>query len=118
MLLQLLGSGLTLLIVWTGGKATRLCEYELPHMLLLKKAELQVSGIPTVRSLAYSTEVELEVWCKVTEKTSLRKYLIKHKLHEIVARVAVRDSAFSRPCTLALALAYQLPLRRGLRLCI
>jgi hypothetical protein len=100
MLLQLLGSGLTLLIVWTGGKATRLFEYELPHMLLLKKAELQVSGIPTVRSLVYSTEVELEIWCNVAKKTSLRDHLIENKLHEIVARVAVRHSVFSRPCTL------------------
>jgi hypothetical protein len=92
LLLQLLGSGLTLLIVWAGVKATSLFEYELPHILLLKKAALQVAGLPTVSSLSYSSDVEMEVWCKCTEGTSLREYLIKHQLHEIVAQVAVRIS--------------------------
>ena len=117
MLLQLLGSFLTFSIVSSGGKATRIFENEVPHVLVLKKAELQVAGLPTVRSLLYSFEVELEIWCRLPTELepepepepeplseedgaidtappakvpSLRKFLIDHNLHEVVARAAVR----------------------------
>eukprot|EP01043_Picozoa_sp_COSAG02_P039430 COSAG02_NODE_3112_length_7339_cov_13.532182_4_plen_387_part_00 len=94
LMLQLLGSGLAFGIVWKGGKACHLYEYELPHLLVLKKADLQIAGLPTARSLMYSSAVELEVWCKIDQEDDrtigFRNYLIEHKLHEIVARVAVR----------------------------
>jgi hypothetical protein len=93
LLLQVLGSGLIFRIVWAGANATKLFEYELPHLLTLIKAELQQAALPKVRPLWYSSGVELEVWCKLEDATieTLRRHLIKHQLHETVARYAVRS---------------------------
>lgn len=99
MLMQLLGSFLTFCIVSSGGSATRLFETEVPQVMLLKKAELQLAGLPTVGSLLFSCDVELEIWCNLGRTTepeqtqdtrTLRQFLIAHKLHQIVAQVAVR----------------------------
>jgi hypothetical protein len=101
-LLQMLGSGLIGGIVWIGSRATQMYEHELPHMLMLKKAELQSKGYPSVPSLGYSTNSELEVWCKVPSgkiaqgqdeevaKVPLREYFKREHLHERVARISVR----------------------------
>ena len=101
MLLQMLGSGLIGGIVWIGSNITQMYEHELPHLLMLKKAELQSAGYPSVPSLHHSTNLTLVIWCKVPAdvahgkieedaKISLREYFKQEHLHERVARVAVR----------------------------
>ena len=55
-LVQLLFSGLIGRIVWIGSNVTQMYGHELPQTLMLKKAELQSAGYPSVPSLHYSTD--------------------------------------------------------------
>eukprot|EP01046_Picozoa_sp_COSAG06_P022896 COSAG06_NODE_1796_length_8371_cov_58.788201_3_plen_443_part_00 len=94
---QLLGSGLVLKIFFTGSNTSHLHEYELPHMLALKKAELKTAG-PYVQSLLFSTDVAITFWCKMSNEVDqdgqedLRQYLERERLRDKIARISVRTT--------------------------
>ena len=100
-LLQFLGACLIGHMLFIGVKTTRLHEHDIPHILLLKKAEITAGEIVPVvyteplPSLFYSNQKEIVLWCKFPpgESTSDReedeelKQFVRRKIHDIKSQV-------------------------------
>lgn len=103
-LLQILGGCLIGHMLYIGVQTTRLHEHDIPHILLLKKAEITAGEIePVVHtkslpSLFYSNQKEIVLWCKfrsqVKSKGSNRqeqdvelRQFVRSKIHDIKPQV-------------------------------
>lgn len=96
-LMQFLGSCLIGHMLYIGVQTTQLHEHDIPHLLLLKKAEITAGEIvPVVNavplpSLFYSNQKEIVLWCKyqrgeVNGNEELKEF-VRRKVHGIKPQV-------------------------------